>query len=278
MVCHKPESTTCCLGTSNRQAENPVTRSERSYLRVHETAQKQTNIYDCFLLIECYRWGMESKEHNDDEKRSTVTRKPRQRRTQDQRTAETIGKLADATIGLIAEIGFANVTTTRIAKRAGVSRGAMLHHFPSKSALIIYATGEMWGRVVAASEKLSADSDPDNPDPKVFVDTLWSGAMAPTNVSVSADIMLAARGNAELQAHLDLGVKRMFDSYRRAGLHAFGKTGLSVPECHALIDSVSSTLRGLRLAQMLSPDADREKAVLAMLVEMLRSQLSKVSR
>lgn len=233
---------------------------------------------DCFLLTECYRFEMESKEHNEDSKKRAVTRKPSQRRTQDQRTAETTGKLADATITLIAEIGFANVTTARIAKLAGVSRGAMLHHFPSKSALIIYATGEMWGRVVAASEKLSADSDPENPDPKVFVETLWGGAMARTNVSVSTDIMLAARGNPELQAHLDIGVKRMFDSYRKAGRHAFGNTGLSVSECDSLIDSVSSTLRGLRLAQMLSPDADREKAVLAMLVEMLRSQLSKVSR
>ena len=196
------------------------------------------------------------------------------RRTQEERSAGTIARLSDATIDLMAEGGLVNLTTTRIARRAGVSRGAMLHHFPSKRALVMHATGQMWGRVVAASERLRAACDPDRPDPPAFVEALWTEAMTPTHVSVTADVMVAARGDPELQAHLDAGVARMFASYRATARHAFGKAGLAPAECDALTDSVAATLRGLRLAQMLSPDPARAEAVRAMLVELLTARLA----
>jgi len=59
------------------------------------------------------------------------------RRTQEQRRAETRNALIEATIDLLAEGGYASATTTRIAHRAGVSLGAMQHHFGSKDELLM---------------------------------------------------------------------------------------------------------------------------------------------
>src|SRR3954447_12839818 len=67
------------------------------------------------------------------------------RRTQAQRSAATVDALLDATIECLVEDGYANTTTSRVAERAGVSRGAHLHHFQTRSAL-----------VAAAVERLSA--------------------------------------------------------------------------------------------------------------------------
>ncbi|MGJ8609719.1 MAG: TetR/AcrR family transcriptional regulator [Octadecabacter sp.] len=195
------------------------------------------------------------------------------RRTQSQRSEETINRLVKATISLMAEVGFVNMTTTSIAKRAGVSRGAMLHHFTNKVALVIYATGKMWRGVVAASDALRAQSDPARPDPAGFVEALWNGAMAETHVSVSVDMMLAARGDPELQTHLDVWAARMFDSYNAAGRHAFGTAGLPEAECDALILTIASTLRGQRIAQMFSPDPASAKAVREMMTHLLTTHL-----
>ncbi len=200
------------------------------------------------------------------------------RRTQDQRSADTIARLSETTIALMSEVGFVNLTTTSIARRAGVSRGAMLHHFANKVALVIHATGEMWGRVVVASDELRAASDPVRPDPEAFVEALWEGAMAETHVSVSVDMMLAARGDADLQRHLDLWVKRMFDAYRDAARYAFGLSGLSVAECDAMIATVASTLRGQRVAQMMAPDPEAARAVRATLAAFLRERLAEAGR
>lgn len=197
------------------------------------------------------------------------------RRTQTQRSEETIRRLVTATVSLMAEVGFVNMTTESIAKRAGVSRGAVLHHFTNKVALVIFATGKMWAGVVAASDALRAQSDPARPDPKEFVEALWNGAMAETHVSVSVDMMLAARGDPDLQAHLDVWVARMFDSYHAAGRHAFGQAGMPEAECDALISTVASTLRGQRIAQMLSSDPASAKAVREMMTQLLTNHLKK---
>ena len=58
---------------------------------------------------------------------------------QDERSAETRRRLMDATVACLFERGYAGTTTTEIASRAGVSRGAQLHHFPRKDELVVSA-------------------------------------------------------------------------------------------------------------------------------------------
>ena len=60
----------------------------------------------------------------------------RVRRTQEERSATTRALLLDATIDCLVERGYAGTTTTEIVKRAGVSRGAQVHHFPTKAELV----------------------------------------------------------------------------------------------------------------------------------------------
>lgn len=195
------------------------------------------------------------------------------RRSQDERSSATIASLSEATIALMTEVGFTNLTTINIAKRAGVSRGAMLHHFPSKVELVVYAAGEMWGEVVAAGKKLRAACDPDRPDPDFFVSAIWEEVMTERHVSVSVDIMLAARGDPMLKPHLDSWVLKMFASYRETAHHAFGRAGLSETECDALIATIASTLRGQRIAEMMAPEITSGPAVRAMLSTLVRDRL-----
>ena len=56
----------------------------------------------------------------------------RPRLTQDEKTAETRRRLLDAAIVCLIERGYSNTTTSEIAERAGLSRGAQLYHFPEK--------------------------------------------------------------------------------------------------------------------------------------------------
>src|ERR1700693_2418964 len=58
---------------------------------------------------------------------------------QEERSAETRRRLLDATVACLFERGYAGTTTTEIAVRAGVSRGAQLHHFPRKDELVVSA-------------------------------------------------------------------------------------------------------------------------------------------
>lgn len=55
---------------------------------------------------------------------------------QAQKSAKTRDRILDAAIDCFINLGYTNVTTAKVADFAGVSRGAMLHHFPSKTELI----------------------------------------------------------------------------------------------------------------------------------------------
>jgi len=55
---------------------------------------------------------------------------------QAQKSAMTRDRILDAAIRCLVQLGYTNITTAKVAEYAGVSRGAMLHHFPSKTELI----------------------------------------------------------------------------------------------------------------------------------------------
>ena len=67
-------------------------------------------------------------------------------------------RLMEATVELLVEKGFASTTTTLVSERAGVSRGAQLHHFPTKNDLVLAAvehlTAVRGAELTAAAAKL----------------------------------------------------------------------------------------------------------------------------
>src|SRR3954453_15810636 len=85
------------------------------------------------------------------------------RRNQAQRSAATRAALLDATLECLVEDGYANTTTARVAERAGLSRGAHLHHFRTRDALLAAAADHLTHRrhaqLLAAAEQLPASGD-----------------------------------------------------------------------------------------------------------------------
>src|SRR5512138_3868399 len=76
-------------------------------------------------------------------------------RRQQDRSRVTQRRLLDATVECLVEVGWAGTTTTLVAERAGVSRGAQLHHYPTKDALVLAAVAHL---VQRRSEELEAEA------------------------------------------------------------------------------------------------------------------------
>ena len=62
-----------------------------------------------------------------------------ERRSNAERSSETKNRILEATLACLAEEGYAATSTNDVVKRAGVSRGALMHHFASKSELVAAA-------------------------------------------------------------------------------------------------------------------------------------------
>jgi len=74
---------------------------------------------------------------------------PPRRRTQRERREATVGKLVDATIAAISEVGYARASVQEICKRAGVSHGGLFRHFETRLDLVVTAAEEVGRRLIA---------------------------------------------------------------------------------------------------------------------------------
>src|SRR5215211_2132578 len=60
-------------------------------------------------------------------------------RREQERSRVTRLRLMGAAVDCLVEYGWAGTTTTVVAERAGVSRGAQLHHYPTRAELVVAA-------------------------------------------------------------------------------------------------------------------------------------------
>ncbi len=124
-----------------------------------------------------------------------------ERQTQEERSEGTQQRILNAAIELLYNEGYAAASTHKIAERAGVSRGAMLHHFPSKDDLML--------AVVRAARERNAPSlraglaKISDPLDRFYAlpDLAWEVMSGPSGIAV-LEIMMSSRSNPELGARL----------------------------------------------------------------------------
>lgn len=119
------------------------------------------------------------------------------RRTQAERIEETRSALIAATIESLAEVGYAATTTREVAERAGVSRGAQTHHFPTKALLVAAAIQHLFEIEADRFRSAFAALPPEQRNLSAAVAMLWQIAQSPTYGAV-LEVMVAARTDHQL--------------------------------------------------------------------------------
>jgi AcrR family transcriptional regulator len=167
------------------------------------------------------------------------------RRTQAERRAATRAKVLDATIECLVERGYAHTSTRHIARRAGVTIGALQHHFVSKADLMAAALQQLGDRM--ADDFLAHPPAAGEPLDRVaeLLDRVWEVHRGPL-FEAGAELWVAARTDAELRAAMD-GVTRDFALRVAEGMLHLVPDLVAQPGFaeHAMIGL--ATLRGLAM-------------------------------
>jgi AcrR family transcriptional regulator len=116
---------------------------------------------------------------------------------QAERSAATRATLISATIETLNALGYTATTTIEVVRRAGVSRGAMLHHFATRGELIL-ATAEQVLREQEV-ERRDVLRTIDRGEARFFsiTDAMWNTMQQPEAVALT-EIMLGARSDPEV--------------------------------------------------------------------------------
>jgi AcrR family transcriptional regulator len=184
----------------------------------------------------------------------------RRRSLQDERSEETRTRLLEATLESLAAVGYARTSTTEIADRAGVSRGAQVYHYPTKAALVVAAVDHLLQRRYQELQQLFAERLPRAGGPGAAIELLWKMFEGPT-FTAWLEFVVASRTDPELRA----AVVRQSEPFVNSVGEAFRKY---LPEAawNPILrkpDLVFAVLDGLALARILYSDEDRAPRMFA---------------
>jgi AcrR family transcriptional regulator len=134
-----------------------------------------------------------------------------ERRSNAERSAATREKLLDATISCLVELGWAGTSTTEVVARAGVSRGAQVHHFPTKDDLVLAAVEHLLLRRDEEFATAFAGLDPQRRTHGAALDLLWNHCFGPS-FDAWLELAVAARSDALLHGRMVELEKRFWNA------------------------------------------------------------------
>ena len=175
------------------------------------------------------------------------------RRTQAERSEETRTRIVKAAANLIRKRGYARFRTAEVAKEAGLSRGAQLHHFPTKDSLVVATLEYVFEQAQVLSRRRAAAVN----KPRDLIEAVIEDAREfffSEHFMVAIDIVLSTSTNQSVRKQiLDISRKarRPVEAAWAEALAANGVAGALASDIVALTLSV---VRGMALRTLWDND------------------------
>ncbi len=174
------------------------------------------------------------------------------RRSQSERRAETRGRLLDATIESLIEVGYAGTTIRRVTEMAGVSQGAQSHHFPHRVDLVASAFEQLAERREARYTERARELPDDSSERiRALLDLLWEDFSSGL-FTVALKLWIAAAEDDELRERL-VPVERRIHRGLVAHSHEIVGDLASHPDFDRRLAVATNTVAGLALVREFDP-------------------------
>ncbi len=180
--------------------------------------------------------------------------------------------ILDAAIQCFIDLGYAKTTTALIAEYAGVSRGAMMHHFPSRLEVLTAAIRYLHEKRLSEYHALMVDIDvPGEPlsrdKIRASVEAAWKYVNKPSFIAYQ-ELLAASRTDTELRSVLEPVEKdfenQFMDTVRREFPHWEKIEVLDIAN-----DMVQFLMKGMALSHMSSRKQQRAKNMIDSLTDYL---------
>ncbi|SNT40774.1 transcriptional regulator, TetR family [Tropicimonas sediminicola] len=183
-------------------------------------------------------------------------------------------RLRAATEEIIAEVGVEAASGKAVAERCGVSRGAMLHHYPTRDDLIIDTARHFWQRARDVVVRQAEDVASGRSDVRTYVMTLYEEVFPSNALVTMLDLVVLGRTESRIGLAVNEILSDLFHAYEEFGVKALSRSQLPPEELRIIITFTVSTLRGLRIQNNIEPDRAKEAAVLDMLIASIEQRIA----
>jgi len=185
-------------------------------------------------------------------KRPATKRKPAARRTQEERRRGTQEAVLKAAMTVLIEDGYEKFTTTRVAKTAGISRGAQENYFRTKNDLIVAATRYTLTRAAEEARRLAARKAHSADPVAAFLDNSKSFCFSPTYLALMEMVMVSRRNPALAKVNTPV-VREFRDILDQVWIDALCEAGYEREGVEAFVKMTHYLLRGMAFASAWKP-------------------------
>jgi AcrR family transcriptional regulator len=188
---------------------------------------------------------------------------------QQRKSAQTRVGILDAAIDCLASHGYARTTTQLIAETAGISRGAMLHHYPTKGALIAAIIAYcFYRRMQMLTEGVRALSETQRVEEFAGLELLWNSYFTPEHRAYM-ELNIAARTDAEVRTIFVPQARRFSRHWRAGGVRVFPEWATDLERLGRASDLTEAVLEGLALNREVWNSPERVARMRAFLRQMV---------
>lgn len=182
------------------------------------------------------------------------------RRTNETRTREMRTRLLEATIDCLIDSGYAGTSTTLICKRAGVSRGAQVHHFPHKQDLLVAAVEHVFELRRAGLRAVLEAIEPGDERIEEGFDRLWA-TIDGAATEAWLELVVASRTDEVLRDKVVAATERL----RVAGAEELSRLGEAAELPQAAFRLALAVMDGLVVQQLAGLPTHSRVEVLSLL-------------
>lgn len=173
-----------------------------------------------------------------------------QPRSRSERTADSRLLILDAAVACLVEEGFAGASTLAVQARAGVSRGRLLHHFPSRAELLVAAAEHLSTTQLDEVRRRAAALMRDEPTGcervERAIDLMWATFHEPP-FWAAMELWTAARTDPELRAALRGEERRLRVAIGAVADGIWGPEIAGAPIYADLCELLFTSMRGVAL-------------------------------
>ncbi|MFF3289234.1 TetR/AcrR family transcriptional regulator [Streptomyces sp. NPDC003023] len=183
------------------------------------------------------------------------------------RSRATRQRLLEAAVACLAEVGWAGSTVSVVAERAGVSRGAAQHHFPTREDLFTAAVEYV---AEERSQALRALPSQDRTAVVAALVDLYTGPV----FRAALHLWVAASNEEQLRPRVTELEARVGRETHRIAVRLLGADE-SRPGVRETVQGLLDMARGLGLANLLTDDTARRERVVAQWAALVEEALAR---
>lgn len=165
-------------------------------------------------------------------------------------------RILDATVQCLQDYGYVGTTTVRVVELAGVTRGALAHHFASKADMVAAAVSHIAAsrtpELLTKLQRAQATEDPID----AGLELLWSAHQGPLFIAV-VELWVAARTDPDLQRQVTMLEQATTAMLVELAKALFGTDGAR-PAVRYAIYTAMDAVRGILLTKIALPPTSRE--------------------